>query len=583
MTGGSGITRTIAVTQAAASATAPSLTVTPASLDFSAAGASISIVVSSDIAWTAADSAPWLSVSPTAGTGNGILTVIIRENAEAAVRSDTIVVTGGNTTCKIPVTQTAPTLTVPTDTLKYTAAGGSLNRPVTSNTDWSASPSATWLTVTPSGTGNGTLTVTVEANTGAARTATVSVTDGGTKTFTIRVEQAASGTPSAILTLSRDRLSFTAADSTQRIAVTSDTNWAVVNSATWITVSPELGTGNGSFNIQVAANTTGAVREANVSVLGGGLKQTVRVMQSIVATLAVDTLSREYGSGGGVQSLRIISDTSWTAVSSATWLSVSPPSGKNNGTLILTAAANTDAARTATVTVTADGVQRTVSVLQKSGQPLVVVDPIPPVAPGSRAEIDILLDVPLYEPFRVQFTLTLPAEFTLDESATKLASDLVDRYTLEITPIATATWKFLIQPTVSTLAGSQTGYRELVHVIYTVAESAPIGNYTLKLKQIELTGLNSGLTHQQEEVSVPVTVSNPTGLTPVEPSTVWYVNGILTVHTPSAERIDIYSVAGQLLFKARKDAGEAAFDLNGLPRGVLIVHGSSGWVKKIAR
>jgi hypothetical protein len=38
-----------------------------------------------------------------------------------------------------------------------------------------------------------------------------------------------------------------------------------------------------------------------------------------------------------------------------------------------------------------------------------------------------------------------------------------------------------------------------------------------------------------------------------------------------------------LLYRVRKPAGAAAFDLGGLPRGVLIVRGSSGWTGKIVR
>jgi hypothetical protein len=37
------------------------------------------------------------------------------------------------------------------------------------------------------------------------------------------------------------------------------------------------------------------------------------------------------------------------------------------------------------------------------------------------------------------------------------------------------------------------------------------------------------------------------------------------------------------LYTAQKAAGEATFNLKSLPRGVLIVRGSSGWTRKIIR
>jgi hypothetical protein len=62
----------------------------------------------------------------------------------------------------------------------------------------------------------------------------------------------------------------------------------------------------------------------------------------------------------------ITSNTSWTVTDNQSWLTVSPTSGSNNGTVTVTAQENTSAsARTATVTVSATGVpSRTVTVTQ---------------------------------------------------------------------------------------------------------------------------------------------------------------------------------------------------------------------------
>jgi hypothetical protein len=65
----------------------------------------------------------------------------------------------------------------------------------------------------------------------------------------------------------------------------------------------------------------------------------------------------------------ITSNTSWTVTDNQSWLTVSPTSGANNGTVTVTAQENTSAsARTATVTVSATGVpSRTVTVTQSGG------------------------------------------------------------------------------------------------------------------------------------------------------------------------------------------------------------------------
>jgi hypothetical protein len=38
-----------------------------------------------------------------------------------------------------------------------------------------------------------------------------------------------------------------------------------------------------------------------------------------------------------------------------------------------------------------------------------------------------------------------------------------------------------------------------------------------------------------------------------------------------------------MIYQSQKQPGIATFDLHSLPRGVLIVRGDSGWVRKIVR
>jgi hypothetical protein len=59
-------------------------------------------------------------------------------------------------------------------------------------------------------------------------------------------------------------------------------------------------------------------------------------------------------------------------------------------------------------------------------------------------------------------------------------------------------------------------------------------------------------------------------------------NRTLTVTSPSDEWVAVYSVSGSLIYNARKTSGTAVYHIGDLPQGLLIVRGSSGWVKKIA-
>jgi hypothetical protein len=57
-------------------------------------------------------------------------------------------------------------------------------------------------------------------------------------------------------------------------------------------------------------------------------------------------------------------------------------------------------------------------------------------------------------------------------------------------------------------------------------------------------------------------------------------NNVLRINSPVSESIFVYSISGALLYQTQKSAGEATFNINQLPQGVLIVKGSSGWVTK---
>jgi uncharacterized protein YjdB len=71
-------------------------------------------------------------------------------------------------------------------------------------------------------------------------------------------------------------------------------------------------------------------------------------------------------------------------------------------------------------------------------------------------------------------------------------------------------------------------------------------------------------------------ISNPGTAT----AQVYVAGGILHIESPVSERIDIYSVTGNRLYSVEKPAGKTTFAGTASGR-ILIVKGSSGWVKKI--
>jgi Leucine-rich repeat (LRR) protein len=65
--------------------------------------------------------------------------------------------------------------------------------------------------------------------------------------------------------------------------------------------------------------------------------------------------------------------------------------------------------------------------------------------------------------------------------------------------------------------------------------------------------------------------------------TVSLTGDLLSVLTPYKESITLYSLRGSLLSHTSKEKGSTTINIGHLPKGVLIVRGSSGWTRKVLR
>ena len=91
--------------------------------------------------------------------------------------------------------------------------------------------------------------------------------------------------------------------------------------------------------------------------------------------ISLDMNSMEFSSESGSRSFSIKSNTSWTVSSNQTWCSVSPASGKNNGSVTVKVSENTStSARTATVTVKSEIGILTAKVTQNEANAAISLD-----------------------------------------------------------------------------------------------------------------------------------------------------------------------------------------------------------------
>src|SRR5439155_167087 len=158
---------------------------------------------------------------------------------------------------------------------------------------WTATDSATWITITSgaSGTGNGTVSYSVTANTSATpRTGTLTIAG---QTFTVNQAGVA-------CTFTLSPTSVSPASGTSR------------SNATWITItSGSTGTGNGTVGYSVAANTGTGTRTGTMTIAGTAFS----VVQSapVTCTFTASPLTQAVGANGETAIVSV------TASSSCSW------------------------------------------------------------------------------------------------------------------------------------------------------------------------------------------------------------------------------------------------------------------------
>jgi hypothetical protein len=167
-------------------------------------GASInstqSFDVISNVNWKVAADKTWLSVDPVNGSGIAPVTVTAKENPATSAKTATVTISGTGVTSKtIAITQNggSPVLKLSANTLTIAASANSTKTfDIISNIGWSVQSNQTWLTANKTtGSYNSTITLTAAKNSVAAtRSATITVSGTGVTSQTITVIQDAGAT-----------------------------------------------------------------------------------------------------------------------------------------------------------------------------------------------------------------------------------------------------------------------------------------------------------------------------------------------------------------------------------------------------
>ena len=572
------------------------LSISLTSLNFAASGEQNTFNITSNTNWAVSSNASWLMVAPTSGNNNGTVTATVTANTTTTQRTATITVNGTGVTAQtISVTQEAtaptPTLSVSPASLSFAASGEQQTFSITSNTDWTVSGNASWLTISPdSGSNNNMITVTAAANSDTIRrTATVTISGTGVTAQTISITQDATPIiPS--LSVSSTSLNFTAFGEQQTFIVTSNTDWIISSSAPWLTVYPTSGSNNATVTVTSAENTATTQRTATITVSGTGVTaQTISITQaaaSIIPTLSVSPTSLNFAASGERQAFSIVSNTDWTVSSSDSWVTVSLSSGSNDGTITVTAVANSDTIRrAATVTVSGTGVAaQTISVTQNAADiPSVIPDETQTVGTDGKGSISLNLSIPSSATLTGSFEISFPEGMTLDEELTVLSLELSGNFYLAFSYEGNNTWLIEIKSN-ALKSSTASDYTNIMTIAYTVNDSVSKGTYEATIKNLDFLQDN-GIPIKEDLLTVPINVERvATSIESIGNSSfyAYFINNSLKIESTHAEIITIYSATGVRLYSTKKDVGTIEIPFSSIPGSVYVLKGSkSGTIKVV--
>jgi hypothetical protein len=210
---------------------------------------------------------------------------------------------------------------------------------------WTASSAVPWISVTggASGSGDGTVSYTVDPSSGPERSGVLTI---GGQTFTVTQANGCS------ISLSPNSANVPAGGAKNSVGVTAGGGcpWSAASGVPWISIaSGSTGSGNGSVAYTVDS-TTGPARSGAITIGG----QTFTVNQASGCTYQLSQTSFNVGPPGGTRSVNVTvsAGCTWTATSNANWITVSNgQSGNGSGSTEFIIAPNLLGPRTGTVTV----------------------------------------------------------------------------------------------------------------------------------------------------------------------------------------------------------------------------------------
>lgn len=298
------------------------------SLTFTSIEESKKLSIQSNTSWTVTSKPNWLTLSKETGEGNGEITVTTSENPNTTSRSGEIVLgqTGLSIQCKVKVTQLGKFLSTDVSLLEFSDKASQMNFNLVSDAAWTSTQTVNWFTTTPSsGSGNATITVTVEENnTTEERAGTINYAYAD-KYSSVNVHQLAK-----YMTIDNQSFEFDSKGGSHTIELSTNDEWTaeIEHNVSWLKLSKLSGTGNAVITLTAEDNASVNTR-STVIVINTKYSQSIRILVSQKPRyLSVSTSSILFFANGGTSEIVTIdTDGTFEIKSEASWFTVNKGEG----------------------------------------------------------------------------------------------------------------------------------------------------------------------------------------------------------------------------------------------------------------
>ncbi|MBQ8423289.1 MAG: BACON domain-containing protein [Coprobacter sp.] len=348
--------------------------VRPDTIQLPAEEATGTLTIRSSGEWTATGGGDWCSLSATKGQNGDRPIITATKNESINDREAQFVLTCGEATDTLTVTQRGVFVTISPDS-DIEAGNGTMSYELTVNSsaDWSVAGATDWCMVSQTtGDDGDRLTISiVENETFAQRQTTLQFTCDAAHCLLV-VTQAPKDDYIRFTPVSMN-MHFDNLASNKSLTINSAREWRVAGMTDWCTISQDSGNDGDIITIAVSENGSDSQRATQLIFTSGVVADTIAVSQYDYLTIA-DSLRVHFGAKR--YALPVSSAGGWRVAGVTDWCTVGAESGAVGDSLIVYVTKNADSApRVATLTMTS-GMAVKELVVRQNGKYLTEGNPV---------------------------------------------------------------------------------------------------------------------------------------------------------------------------------------------------------------